>query len=366
MEETALKNILEAVYYTNPTSTTYWDSARIGRATPLFVASIKGHIAIVRYLIEKGADVSIKTSDVIDEKVYDGLTPLYASLWEIHDNSLPNMSKGFLKERSDVVHLLLESGASPSVKPANGWPIWMMPVCGIEALKELVNHGMVLNEGSESETGSILSYWAGGSHKISKFSFYEKDCSLKVVKYLLDKDVRLLAHRDDWGFTAIIEAAYGGNVLRTNHSVLDYLLGRDDIDEMDKIDALELAGAVVHNRDQGDRPKALKYWRQALRLRQNESNPKPKILMKFKNVRTIEWVTSDELERIIRNPFEYEIQSFLVRLRILFSRKESSRAVDTLCFSYLWADSFSKLKSQKRYDDILDILQWFPINCNDR
>ena len=172
----------EAVYYRNPTSTTYyWNSARIGRATPLFVASIKGHIAIVRYLIEKGADVSVKTSDVIDEKDYDGLTPLYASLWEIHDN-LPNMSKGFLKERSDIVHLLLESGASPSAKPANGWPIWMMPLCGIEVISELINHGIDLNQGTSPKNGTILHYWAGGSHDIST----EEDYSLVVFKLLLE------------------------------------------------------------------------------------------------------------------------------------------------------------------------------------
>ena len=126
---------------------------------------------------------------------------------------------------------------------------------------------------------------------------------------------------------------------------------------MDKIDALELAGAVALNGSEEDRPTAFKYWRQALRLRQNESNPKPKILLKLKNVRTIEWVTSVELEHIIQNPSEFEIQSFLVRLRILFSRKKSWKAVETLFELYSARTvCFSRLYNHKRYGDILDIL----------
>ena len=171
------------IYYTDPNCISNWNSARIG-ATPLFVASINGHSNIVRYLIEKGADVSVKTF-VVKEKYYDGLT-LYAALSKIYltrqEQSLPEID---MKERSLIVRLLLESGAdasSPSARPANGWPIWMMPLCGIEVISELINHGIDLNQGTSPKNGTILHYWAGGSHDIST----EEDYSLVVFKLLLE------------------------------------------------------------------------------------------------------------------------------------------------------------------------------------
>ena len=94
---------------------------------------------------------------------------------------------------------------------------------------------------------------------------------------------------------------------------------------MDKIDALELAGAVIL----GDskyaplHPKAFEYWRRALQLRQleTEGGHLKKTPLIFEHVKTVEWVTADELEDVIQHPSKYVVQSFLVRLRIVVSRK---------------------------------------------
>jgi len=340
-----------AVYYIDPIYISEYalHSTRIEVATPLFVAAIRGHGDIVRYLVEKGADVSAKTFSV-KEKHYDGLTPLYGALCKIRRENkgqlLPVIN---IKERSDIIRFLLKSGADTS-SLSNGKPIWMMPLCGIDAITELVNHGMDLNHRTLSENGTILSYWVSWPHNQTEIGTEED--SLVVVKLLIEKGVHLLAHRDEWGFTPIIEAAYGRNGVRPNYTVLDYLLERTDISLMDKIEALELAGAVTLRSDEPDHQKAFKYWRQALHLRQMV----PKPLLKFKNVRTIEWATSDDLERLFHHPSEYEIQSFLVRLRILFSRKQSWRAVQSLFQFYITDMSFANLEGQKRYDDILDIV----------
>ena len=56
-----------ATYYLAPTSSIH--------ATPLFVAALRGHDKIVRFLLEKGAKANVKTSSGnIPE--FDGLSPL--------------------------------------------------------------------------------------------------------------------------------------------------------------------------------------------------------------------------------------------------------------------------------------------------
>ena len=93
---------------------------------------------------------------------------------------------------------------------------------------------------------------------------------------------------------------------------------------MDKIDALELAGAVIL----GDakyaslRPKAFDFWRKALQLRQlenEEGGPLIKTPLKFEHVKIVEWVTADELEDVIQHPSKYLVQSFFLQLRIALS-----------------------------------------------
>jgi len=106
---------------------------------------------------------------------------------------------------------------------------------------------------------------------------------------------------------------------------------------MDKIDALELAGAVIL----GDskyaplHPKAFEYWRRALQLRQleTEGGHLKKTPLKFEHVKTVEWVTTDELEDIIQHPSKYLVLSFLFQLRIAISC-EPFLSVDRL-LSYL-------------------------------
>jgi len=60
--------------------------------------------------------------------------------------------------------------------------------------------------------------------------------------------------------------------------VLDYLLARNDISQSEKIEALELAGAVILGYYGNTCPlllaKAFGYWRQSLHLRQEEGSQK--------------------------------------------------------------------------------------------
>lgn len=65
--------------------------------TPLLIAATNGHIAMVRLLLEHGADPNLRN--------YDGVTALHNAVYE---NQL------------DIVALLLEAGADPNIKDRFG------------------------------------------------------------------------------------------------------------------------------------------------------------------------------------------------------------------------------------------------------
>jgi len=84
-------------------------------ATPLIVASLKGRIDIVQFLISKGADLSARTSVKEDRRIdlrrYDGLDPLHAALID----ELPGQSfSEKCAESSEIVRRLLAGEADPS------------------------------------------------------------------------------------------------------------------------------------------------------------------------------------------------------------------------------------------------------------
>ena len=56
------------------------------QATPLFVASCNGHFQIVQYLVEKGANISARTSSEADSK-FDGLSPLYEAVCDFRSQN---------------------------------------------------------------------------------------------------------------------------------------------------------------------------------------------------------------------------------------------------------------------------------------
>ncbi len=68
-----------AVYHADPVG--WGNSIKLESATPLFVAASNGHAQIVRYLIEKGADISAKTRSVDQRKYY--LTTLYGVVYKL-------------------------------------------------------------------------------------------------------------------------------------------------------------------------------------------------------------------------------------------------------------------------------------------
>jgi len=120
---------------------------------------------------------------------------------------------------------------------------------------------------------------------------------------------------------SVILAFAKGNGELPNLTVLDYLLDRDDIPRQDKIDALEIAGAVIlaHDENHEKFPLAFQYWRRALTLRlmnTEDCHPIYKTPLKSKSGQLSEWMTLDDIQQLEQLPAQREIQSLLVRLRI--------------------------------------------------
>jgi len=229
-----------------------------GEATPLFVAAFHGHNKIVRYLLNKGADVSAKSISSI--LCPNGFTPLYGTVSNWHYDPQRSLLEQ-QKERSDIVRILLEFGADPiadSFNHSTGKPMWMEIMCGIDATINLINHGLDLKRRNPWTGETVLHHWAGCSH-----GFTEED-SVAIVKLLVDKGAGLMAF-DSKSFTPLYTAAN-----KCKLKILDYLMEREEYGRTEKMIALELAGAAILFEVENATlfPKAFEYWRQARQLRQ--------------------------------------------------------------------------------------------------
>jgi len=284
-------------------------------ASPLFVAAFKGHYEIVRYLVGKGADIFAKTSEQSDLFI-DELTPLYGAV----------ASTVSTRQQDAIVRFLLEAAGSnvsallTTTPVRNPVPIWAMPGCGPEATITLIKYGMSLNERTLFGNKTILQHWASkslcyddGSHQGSL---------LELVQLLVEKGC--LSSPRFYGFTPLFLSATPGYRIRSlNFSVFDFLFEREEIDRLDKINALELAGAMIlsYSSDPSQIPRAFAYWRRAHHLRYLiGADPIPKEPIIFeKTPQRVEWTTLPQLEEIENDPSQHKIASLLVHLRVLFA-----------------------------------------------
>lgn len=333
----------------------FYNHSKIKKASPLFVAASACYLDIVRYLVGKGAVVSAKTSDETDS-FFNGLSPLYgAFLIERIRRPREQSPAERLEERASIVRVLLEFGAVPSADalyPKDGRPMWMSDLCGIAAIMALIDHGLEVNHRTPGGCITLLNYW------IRRACIEEK--SVAVVQLLLDHgaDVNI---PDSRGFTPIIRAVY-----YQKWALLDLFLERTDISRNEKIDALELAGAIILEKTDGESsslfPKALECWRRSIHLRLDDSDgrgPITKVVPLYQETgRVVEWVTLEELERVIQS-CEFKVQSFLVRSRIVSAI--SWDAFTSLLFGdfgscWTIVDKSIALVKQKRFGDLLGIL----------
>jgi len=279
----------------------------VEEVTPLFLAASKCHSNVVRYLLEKGASVSVRTHSEV--KQHSGMTPLHAAI-RLGFRELGCLNFGSQESMQiSTIRCLLEFGANPFALLHDGVPIWLVDdVEDGRIITLLVQWGLNL---SQRAPGGItpLHKWA------RQISVQHEDMSLDVVKMLLDKGGDLQAY-DDYGFSVILAAANGDGNL-PNIPVLNFLLERDDIKSSDKRDALDLAGAVILGNEKNLEkfPLAFQYWRQSISLPGTGYN-KPRKEAKSKNRQHSKWSTLDDIIEIEQQPSLREIQALLVRLMI--------------------------------------------------
>jgi len=214
----------------------------------------------------------------------------------------------------------------------------------------LIDHGMDLTLRSHSRGTTVLHHWA------SLPPDFTEENSLAIVRLLLRKRADVMA-RDDYGLTPILIAA-GACSERPNLTVLDFLLKRDNISTIEKIEAMEMAGARIlcDPRNAPIFQKAFDYWIRATDLRQKKMKrwyPYRKKLEQNSGG-PVEWITWDQLERGMHHPSEYVVQSFLIQLRISSSR--SCAAVESFLAHYFRGHIFETMWDEGNFVDLFYIL----------
>ena len=291
------------------------ETDRLHGVTPLCAAALKNDVELVRYLVGKGANVSARTST--DNKgPFAGITPLHAALLHLAYGFKSKEAKSL--DQTDIIRILLEHGADPSALSTDGTPTWMfgwirfykknhdfsdIGLSNVSAISLLLEYGMSIDQRCPRLGRTLLHHMAGPVNKLDK---------AEIVELLFEKgaDFRV---RDKEGITPIMSAAIGNNA-KPNMRVLKLFTEKDDIPNMEKIEALEVAAALLLSHHFSD-VAGMKYClSQAQELRYIEGItliPKTPA-----NERAVEWATSSDVENIQQRQTELEMQSILIRLRI--------------------------------------------------
>jgi len=320
--------------------------------TPLFAAALNNRTDFVRYLVGKRADVSARTSTRNPDQ-FGGLTSLHGAL--LHDASRNH------SDQLDIIRILLDAGADPSALSLDGTPPWMFGClsfyknhiiflfkgfCNIQAITLLIEHGMSIEQRCPKLDGTLLHHMAGPANNSD---------DVKIIELLLEKGVDHQV-RDKHGLTPIMTAAIGSNVY-PNMSILKFFMERDEISNMDKIEALEVATAVLLSYDRNfqmsiDPVRDINYClSQSQSLRNIEGItliPKTP-----SNGRAVEWATSSDFQNILQRPLELEMQSILIRLRI-FSTMSWGSVYRYLC-PFVLKIYCRNLTVKQKYAQLLDI-----------
>ena len=176
--------------------------------TPLMLASVKGHLEIIKLLIEKGADLDLMTN----EKSYK-------------ENSASALMKAVETKKIEVVKLLLELGAEVDRKNRNRTSA-LITACkqgSAEIVKSLLSHGADPND-EKYYCSPLLIVVKNGNVKVADIllkngakivfsSLYEacRNGNINIVKTLLKYDDTAVNFMHDDGWSPLMLTSSFGN-----------------------------------------------------------------------------------------------------------------------------------------------------------
>jgi ankyrin repeat protein len=201
-----------------------FEGENIEGAPPLWCASAAGHLKIVKYLVNKGANVNSTTKS--------NSTALRAACFDGH---------------IDIVKFLVENNADIEIANRHGHTCLMIACYkGHWAIaKYLIGKGADLNRKSIKGNTAL--------HDCAECG------SLEIMKLLLSHNAKIAT--DAYNMTPLLAAAVTGH-----SSIVEYLLTRSECTLLEKVHSLELLGATFVDKKH-DMLSAYNYWKAALEMR---------------------------------------------------------------------------------------------------
>ena len=203
------------------------------KTSPLVMAIENGHFDLAKYLVEKGADVTVANDS--------GLTPVYAVVdvqWApVAWAPVPDTTKQ-KTSYMDLLKILADHGANVNTKLTQG--LWYRPAdhnqawvklggssafwraaqsTDLEAMKFLAAHGANVKDVSAQKDTALM--MAAGVGWAGNFSTNAPGSYLPAVKYMVEDlgiDINAV---DQLGYTAVMGAAYRGD-----NEMVEYLVSK--------------------------------------------------------------------------------------------------------------------------------------------
>lgn len=321
--------------------TLYDDEEELKGCTPLMVAAAKRREDIVRYLVAKGADLSLHTPPHISP--YAGITAFHITLQFMFRR--PHFGPSTRRSRSQrIIRFLFENGADISEITGDGQPTWTLTEDGFVTVM-LIKMGLKLDQRNPITDETILHYWAGANGRCA---------SLDVVKLLIARGMQINV-KDAIGISPLNRAALGNMSIHRyssgpNSSTLNYILDHASMTRQDMIDALELAGSQLIEMFSSFKV-ALDFWRRAAQVRRDGGELFEKAPLS--TITDVEWTTIDDIEQVRPCRIRRVMQGLLVRLRILSGI--SPRAIADYWWSFVEGFNERLLETREDFPRLLGI-----------
>ena len=256
------------------------DDHSVHCVTPLWCAAVSGKLAVIKCLVEHGANVNA-ISDT-------GSTPVRSACFMTH---------------LDIVSYLVENGADILRPNYNGGTCLINSVQSVQLCLYLLQHGASVNT-RDIQNKTALHY------AIQEHRF---ETTKLLLEHGADPHARS-RYNDDALQTACLKGAT---------QIFDYLVTRVTYSAERLADAHELMGSTFLD-EHNDTAAALRHWRMATQLRRSfgpsENEPIPKYPVMpprpaFRNA--VEFKTMEDLNNVALDLDAMRIQSLLICERIL-------------------------------------------------